>query len=107
MTQSFYKQRLFDAGLQVLVPDTDTQAEVHRIIYDEFCQGQLLDSSQQYYRQVIKDLEAQGAEGVILGCTEIGLLISQDDSPIPVFDTTAIHAAAAVAFLLNEDTGSH
>ena len=107
MTQSFYKQRLFDAGLQVLVPDTDTQAEVHRIIYDELCQGQLLDSSQQYYRQVIKDLEAQGAEGVILGCTEIGLLISQDDSPIPVFDTTAIHAAAAVAFLLNEDTGSH
>tara|TARA_R110002051_G_scaffold33139_3_gene74724 strand:- start:123 stop:647 length:525 start_codon:yes stop_codon:yes gene_type:complete len=107
MTQNFYKQRLFDAGLQVLVPDTDTQAEVHRIIYDELCQGQLLDSSQQYYRQVIKDLEAQGAEGVILGCTEIGLLISQDDSPIPVFDTTAIHAAAAVAFLLNEDTGSH
>ena len=100
MTEDFYKQRLIDAGLQVLIPDTDARAEVHRIIYDELCQGQLLDSSRQYYTQVINELAAQGAEGVILGCTEIGLLISQADSPIPVFDTTAIHAAAAVQFLL-------
>ena len=104
MTEDFYKQRLIDAGLQVLIPDTDARAEVHRIIYDELCQGQLLASSRQYYTQVINELAAQGAEGVILGCTEIGLLISQADSPIPVFDTTAIHAAAAVQFLLgNED----
>ena len=100
MTEDFYKQRLIDASLQVLIPDTDARAQVHRIIYDELCQGQLLASSRQYYTQVINELAAQGAEGVILGCTEIGLLISQADSPIPVFDTTAIHAAAAVQFLL-------
>ena len=106
MTEDFYKQRLMDAGLQVLIPDTDARAEVHRIIYDELCQGQLLASSRQYYTQVINELAAQGAEGVILGCTEIGLLISQADSPIPVFDTTAIHAAAAVQFLLGNENFS-
>ncbi|MBF0657580.1 aspartate/glutamate racemase family protein [Psychrobacter sp. NG25] len=103
MIQDFYKQRLIDAGLQVLIPETDARAEVHRIIYDELCQGQILDSSHQYYRQVITDLANVGAEGVILGCTEIGLLIGQADSPIPVFDTTAIHAAAAVNFLLGKN----
>ena len=101
MTQDFYKQRLIDVGLQVLIPENDARAEVHRIIYDELCQGQFLDSSRQYYSQVIKDLANKGAEGVILGCTEIGLLIQQADSPIAVFDTTAIHAAAAVEFLLS------
>ena len=102
MTQDFYKQRLIDVGLQVLIPENDARAEVHRIIYDELCQGQFLDSSRQYYSQVIKDLANEGAEGVILGCTEIGLLIIQQaDSPIAVFDTTAIHAAAAVDFLLS------
>ena len=101
MTQDFYKQRLIDVGLQVLIPENDARAEVHRIIYDELCQGQFLDSSRQYYSQVIKDLADKGAEGVILGCTEIGLLIQQEDSPIAVFDTTAIHAAAAVEFLLS------
>ena len=101
MTQEFYKQRLIDAGLQVLIPENDARAEVHRIIYDELCQGQFLDSSRQYYSQVIKDLANKGAEGVILGCTEIGLLIQQADSPIAVFDTAAIHAAAAVDFLLS------
>ena len=106
MTEDFYKQRLIDAGLQVLIPDTDARAEVHRIIYDELCQGQLLDSSRQYYQQVIESLAKQGAEGVILGCTEIGLLIKQVDSPIPVFDTTVIHAAAAVQFLLGNAKSS-
>ncbi|ABE73805.1 aspartate/glutamate racemase family protein [Psychrobacter cryohalolentis] len=106
MTEDFYKQCLMDAGLQVLIPDTDARVEVHRIIYDELCQGQLLASSRQYYTQVINELAAQGAEGAILGCTEIGLLISQADSPIPVFDTTAIHAAAAVQFLLGNENFS-
>ena len=101
MTENFYKQRLIDAGLQVLIPETGARAEVHLIIYEELCQGQLLDSSRQYYQQVIEDLADKGAKGVILGCTEIGLLIQQADSPIPVFDTTAIHAAAAVDFLLS------
>ena len=100
MTQDFYKQRLLDTGLTVLIPDEAQRDDIHRIIYDELCQGQILDSSRQRYQQVIASLAQQGAEGVILGCTEIGLLISQDDSPIPVFDTTAIHASSAVAFLL-------
>ena len=100
MTQDFYKQRLIDAGLEVLIPAEDERAEVHRIIKKELCVGEFKDSSRQYYIDVITKLAEQGAEGVILGCTEIGLLITQDDSPIPVFDTTAIHAAAAVDFLL-------
>lgn len=99
MTENFYKQRLIDAGLQVLIPETGAREEVHRIIYEELCQGQLLDSSRQYYQQVIEDLADKGTEGVILGCTEIGLLIQQADSPIPVFDTTAIHAAAVDFFI--------
>ncbi|MGP4715716.1 aspartate/glutamate racemase family protein [Psychrobacter sp. T6-6] len=102
MTQDFYKQHLIDAGLQVLIPEQDARVEVHRVIKKELCVGEFKDSSREYYRQVIKDLAAQGAEGVILGCTEIGLLIKETDSPIPVFDTTAIHAAAAVEFLLNQ-----
>ena len=102
MTEDFYKQRLINAGLQVLVPDTIMQKEIHRIINEELCLGKFQDSSRQYYVDVIKQLAAQGAEGLILGCTEIGLLISQDDSPIPVFDTTAIHAAAAVEFLVGD-----
>lgn len=101
MTQDFYKQRLIDAGLQVLIPDADARAEVNRIIYEELCQGQLLERSRQHYQQVIQELADKGAEGVILGCTEIGLLIQQQVSPIPVFDTTTIHAAAAVDFLLD------
>ena len=103
MTQDFYKQHLMDAGLQVLIPEEEARAEIHRIIYEELCQGRIKDSSRQYYVDVIKALAEQGAEGVILGCTEIGLLITQADSPLPVFDTTAIHAKAAVAFLLNKD----
>lgn len=101
MTQEFYRQRLIDAGLQVVIPKDEARAEVHRVIYEELCQGQLLDSSREYYKKVIEQLAQQGCEGVILGCTEIGLLIEQKDSPIPVFDTTAIHAAAAVDFLLD------
>lgn len=100
MTQDFYKQRLIDVGLQVVIPEEEARSEVHRIIYEELCQGQLLDSSREYYKQVIKDLADKGCKGVILGCNEIGLLIKQADSPIPVFDTTAIHASAAVKFLL-------
>ena len=100
MTQDFYKQCLIDAGLEVLIPAEDERAEIHRINKKELCVGEFKDSSRQYYIDVISKLAEQGAEGVILGCTEIGLLITQDDSPIPVFDTTAIHAAAAVDFLL-------
>lgn len=100
MTEDFYKQRLLDAGLQVAIPESDARTEVHRIIKNELCVGAFKDSSRAYYIKVIEQLADEGCEGVILGCTEIGLLIKQADSPIPVFDTTAIHAAAAVRFLL-------
>ncbi|MGE6392538.1 amino acid racemase [uncultured Psychrobacter sp.] len=103
MTQGFYKQRLIDAGLKVLIPAEDERAEVHRIIKKELCVGKFKDSSREYYIDVITKLAEQGAEGVILGCTEVGLLITQDDSLIPVFDTTVIHAAAAVRFLVDKD----
>lgn len=101
MTQDFYKQRLLEAGLTVMIPEASDRGEVHRIIYEELCQGQFLPESKTNYIEIIKRLEKEGAEGVILGCTEIGLLIKQADSPIPVFDTIAIHAAAAVEFLLS------
>ena len=107
MTQGFYKQRLTDSGLQVVIPEENARVEVHRIIYEELCQGQLLDSSREYYQRVIEQLADAGCEGVILGCTEIGMLIKQADSPIPipVFDTTAIHARAAVRFLVDKAVG--
>lgn len=100
MTQDFYKQRLVEAGLTVLIPETTDRDDVHRIIYEELCQGQFTEKSRQRYVAIIEQLAEQGAEGVILGCTEIGLLIKQADSPIPVFDTTHIHAEAAVRFLI-------
>lgn len=102
MTEDFYKQRLIEAGLTVMIPEASDRGEVHRIIYQELCQGKFKDNSRQRYIDIIETLAKEGAEGVILGCTEIGLLIKQTDSPIPVFDTTAIHAAAAVEFLLAE-----
>ncbi|WP_227674886.1 aspartate/glutamate racemase family protein [Psychrobacter okhotskensis] len=77
MTQVFYKQRLLDAGLQVAIPESDARTEVHRIIKNELCVGAFKDSSRAYYIKVIEQLADEGCEGVILGCTEIGLLIKQ------------------------------
>jgi aspartate racemase len=96
MEQAFYRDRLASHGLTVLVPDRQDRAAVHAIIYDELCQGIVLDSSRDRYREVIARLTAAGAEGVILGCTEIELLITQADTPVPVFPTTRLHAQAAV-----------
>ena len=95
MTQDFYKQRLLDRGFEVLVPGGKDIEMVNRVIYEELCLGVIRDESRAAYQAVIQKLQAAGAEGVILGCTEIGLLIHPEDSPIPVFDTTAIHARAA------------
>jgi aspartate racemase len=103
MTQDFYKQRLVDVGLTVLIPEIADRDDLHRIIYEELCQGQFTEKSRQRYIEIIEQLAEQGAEGVILGCTEIGLLIKQSDSPIPVFDTTQIHAESAVKFLLQDN----
>lgn len=101
MEQEFYSGRLRECfGLDVLTPDAAGRDEVHRVIYDELCKGRILEDSRRRYQQLIDELSERGAEAVILGCTEIALLIDQTHSPVPVFDTTRIHAAAAVDFAL-------
>ena len=96
MEQDFYKGRLRRSGLEVLVPDAEDRAAVHLVIYHELVQGRVEPASRDAYRAVIARLAGRGAEAVILGCTEIMLLIGPDDSPVPIFDTTRIHAEAAV-----------
>jgi aspartate racemase len=96
MDQPFYRERLARHGLEVLVPDEADRAEVHRVIYEELVHGVIDERSRHRYREVIGRLVATGAEGVILGCTEIELLVGPDDSPVPVFPTTEIHAHAMV-----------
>jgi aspartate racemase len=96
MEQDFYRGRLQDRyGLEVVVPDAADRAVVHRIIYEELCLGQVLETSRLEYRRIIERLVVAGAEAVILGCTEIGLLIDADHAEVPVFDTTRIHAVSA------------
>jgi len=97
MEQDFYKGRLKDRfGLDVLVPEAEDRATVHHVIYEELVQGRVEASSREAYRQVIARLVERGAEAVILGCTEIMLLVKPEDSAVPLFDTTGIHAEAAV-----------
>jgi aspartate racemase len=101
MEQDFYKGRLVDHyHLNVLVPDAPDRETIHRVIYEELCLGQILPASRAAYQAVIGRLVEAGAEGIILGCTEIGLLIGDQDSPVPLFDTTRLHAAAAVDIAL-------
>ncbi len=102
MEQDFYKGRLVEKfGLEVLTPNTVQREMIHKIIYEELCLGQTIDASREYYSEVINSLLDQGAEAVILGCTEIGLLISQPDSALPIYDTTLIHAQAAVEWMIH------
>ncbi len=97
MEQDFYKGRLVQKhGLKVIVPSDEDRATVHQVIYKELIAGKLLPGSREAYRAIIARMADRGAEAVILGCTEIGLLIGHEDSPVPIFDTTALHAAAAV-----------
>lgn len=101
MEQDFYRGRLEARhGLEVLVPEAEDRAVVHRIIYEELVQGRVEPASRDAYRAVIARLVARGAEAVILGCTEIMLLVRPEDSTVPLFDTTAIHAEAAVEFAI-------
>lgn len=101
MEEDFYSGRLREQfGLRVLIPAAAERALVHRVIYEELCLGQVLPPSRQAYRQVIAGLARGGAQGIILGCTEIGLLVQPEDSPVPLFDTTRIHAEAAVDWAL-------
>jgi aspartate racemase len=100
MEEGFYRGRLEDHGLEVLVPDLDGRRTVHRVIDEELCMGVVREESREAYRAVIRDLVEAGAEGIVLGCTEIELLISSDDSPVPVFPTTRLHVEAAVLLAL-------
>jgi aspartate racemase len=101
MDEGFYRSRLEAQGLSVVLPSEQDRKLVNRVIYDELCRGSVLDQSRDQYRRIIEDMEKSGAEGIILGCTEIGMLISADDSPVPTFDTTQIHAEAAVDYALS------
>lgn len=102
MEDDFYKTRLErQFGLSVLIPDKPERDQIHRIIYDELVHGKIVESSRRVYQQAIQNLAARSAQGVIFGCTEIGMLVSQADSSVPVFDTTQIHAQAAVSLALN------
>jgi aspartate racemase len=101
MEQDFYKGHLRDQhGIEVRIPEADDRAEVHRIIYEELCQGDVLERSKARYLDVVDRAVAAGADGVIFGCTEIGLLVSEADFSVPAFNTTALHAEAAVSFAL-------
>ncbi|KPL17303.1 MAG: hypothetical protein AMJ93_15000 [Anaerolineae bacterium SM23_84] len=105
MEEHFYSGRLTDVfGLEVLIPGEQEREIVHRVIFDELCLGEVRPSSRSQYAGIIQQLARAGAEGVILGCTEIGLLVRQDDSPVPLFDTTRIHAEAAVDWALAAPT---
>jgi len=107
MEEDFYRGRLEERfGLRVLVPPEPDRAIVNKVIYDELVRGKLEESSRGQYRRIMADLAGAGAQGIILGCTEIGLLVSGSDSPVPLYDTTRIHAEAAVDWALAEDGGA-
>lgn len=95
ITQDFYKEKLLESGLEVLIPDDSGVEMVNRIIYDELCLGNIQEESKQAYLNIIEQLKNSGAEAVILDCTEIGLLVKQSDTDMPLFDTTLIHAQKA------------
>lgn len=100
MEQDFYRGRLRDQGLTVVVPDEADRALVNQVIYDELCQGVIRSASRAEYRRIMHGLVEQGVEGIILGCTEITLLVKPEDAAVPLFDTTQIHAQQAVAAAL-------
>ena len=103
MEEGFYKERLEEYhGLDVLVPEEEDRAEVHRVIYEELIAGNVQDASREAYRDIITRLVERGAEGVILGCTEIPLIINDENSPLPVLDSTRLLARAAVREAKND-----
>lgn len=101
MEQDFYRGRLVEQhGIDVLTPEADDRKVVHRVIYEELCLGRIEESSRRAYRDVMQRLVERGAQGIILGCTEISMLVGEQDASVPLFDTTAIHAAAAAELAL-------
>ncbi len=103
MEQEFYKSRLVKRGFDVLIPDEDERDIVHQVIYTELCLGKVLDHSRDAYLEIVGSLATRGAEAVILGCTEIGLLLNKANCPLPVFDTTLLHVEAALDWALDQD----
>lgn len=103
MLQDFYKERLEKRGITVLIPNGDDVETINRVIYDELCRGIVSPTSREEYARIIGELKGLGAQGVILGCTEIGMLIDEKCSPLPVFDTTVIHAEKAADISLQEE----
>ena len=101
MSDGFYRERMHQLGVQTVVPDEVQQNEIHRVIFEELCRNQFTAAAKHYYLTVLADLKQQGAQGVIFGCTEIGLLLTQADCPLPVFDSARIHALSAVDFALS------
>ncbi|KAB2335663.1 aspartate/glutamate racemase family protein [Bacillus mesophilum] len=101
MEQPFYKDILSKHGIETIIPNEADRKMVHSVIFDELCQGRFLEESRVKYQELISKLEAEGAEGVILGCTEIPLLIKQEHSSLPLLDTTYLHAMAAVEYAMD------
>ena len=104
MEQDFYKSRIQSENIEVLIPDENDRDLINKTIFNELCLGTILPSSKDYFKRIIEGLSAEGAEGIILGCTEIGLLIKQEDTAIPLFDTTFVHAHGAVEKALDSST---
>ena len=102
MQQDFYKEKLVERGIEVMIPGDEDMEIVNRIIFGELCLGVISQESKRQYLRIIEEQKERGAQGVILGCTEIGLLISQADTELPVFDTTQIHAARAAEWAVTE-----
>lgn len=98
MEQAFYRDRLAAQDIECVVPTEAERVEVHRIIFDELCRGRLHDGSRRALQEICAGLAARGAQGIVLGCTELPLIVAEGDLPLPVFDTTALHALAAVDF---------
>ncbi|HTX24503.1 MAG TPA: aspartate/glutamate racemase family protein [Steroidobacteraceae bacterium] len=108
MEEAFYRKRLESRyGLRVLIPESAERLEIHRIIYEQLCAGKVIGASRDYFRATIRRFIERGAQAIILGCTEIMLLVEASDSAVPVLDTTALHALAAVDFSLSDPCARH
>src|SRR5262249_23596187 len=104
MEEAFYKTRLSERfRLQVLTPEDEERAMIHRVIYEELCLGKIVPTSKEQYLETIRRMVERGAQGVILGCTEICLLVQPGDVSVPVFDTTSLHAVAAAEYAMNSE----
>ncbi|WIL49476.1 aspartate/glutamate racemase family protein [Bacillus bombysepticus] len=101
MEQDFYKSRIEEHDIKVIVPSEKNRKEINKVIYTELCLGKIVSQSREYYKRVIEELVQKGAQGIILGCTEIGLLIKEENVSVPIFDTTHIHAIEAVKVALD------